>query len=815
MTFSRGFADFTRYATPDGLTRIALRPQGLLACIRFRGLEPRGTNVDVLNDYEQRFARILEHKSIEWCFHISQRRASNVTYPTTGAWPSPVVRALDYVREQNYTAEGQHLPTVHHLWVAYHPNTKQRRLLNELAGNYTNDTGSITEYFEGEVRTIIDALSGIAYDVERLSGHFEDVGRQQVLVSDLISALKSEIDLTDGLIAVDELEPMFLDGILAPDSISAKKSMIEFNGDELIVATIWGYPNYATSALFMAFGKLSVPSRFTMRIIPLTSSQGEAAWNNRSRRFLLGTLDLSLFFPRNGQEGAEGPRQLRAGAERERNRAQEGTSFATVLAVVVARCSNEQQAARIRKDLATIADTLYLRISIENPAAGISAYIGSLPGEPDRHALRRAIMSTSAAIKLSPVLSTWHGPEKHPNRKYPSIEPILMLSTPEREPFRLYHHDGEVGHAVIYGKTGEGKSVLLRALENGHLSRYKNGEILTLDIGYSAIKYARSIHATHMVADRAHRRQFAFLAGIDNETRHPAIVDDLRELAELWLGKEISVSQYNAIAQAIARMQHVERDLVHLSALGTYIQDMDLRDLFNTFQDSFLDGWKDPLDFSTAVPYWCIEYGSLGLDNPRWTAPFIAHVQRRLWETCEQRPGRMRLAIFDEGARAMKSSRIADFKERQDREGRKHNISSIFATQTPKEIVESPIGDVIISQAATRFSYRNPAAKRGKMRQYHLDVGFTEEQTDIIATELQKHEFLVASDKGHQIVKLLPTDMELAIYGGASDEDRELVESLYERYGPQWLPHYFDSANTPESLSNYSEGIRALETVNA
>ena len=477
---------------------------------------------------------------------------------------------------------------------------------------------------------------------------------------------------------------------------------------------------------------------------------------------------------------------------------------------VVARCSTPEQATATRRHLAAIADSLNLKIAIETPEAAVSGYFARCPGEPDRHGVRRAIMSTAAAVKLSPVLSTWHGPTTHPHPNYPSNDPILMLSTPEREPFRMYHHDGQVGHTLVFGKTGGGKSVLLRAIENGHLSRYKGGEILTFDIGYTALKYALAIHGKHIVASRQASKQFAFLAGIHEPKNHAAILDDLRDLTELWINREITIPEYKALTRTVEQLATTEPDLVHLSAIAAYIQDMDLRELFALFKDSFLDGTVDPLHFEGTVPYWAIEYGTLGIDNARWVSPFIAHVQRRAYEAYETRPGVPRLSIFDEGARAIKSRRIADYKERQDREGRKHNVSSIFATQGPSEILKSDIGDAIIQQTATRISFGEPGAAQPKVRQQYLDVGFTEEEVELITT-LNTFDFLISTTKGHQVVRLDPADLELAIYGGASDEDRQRVLSLYEEWNAGWLAQYLDTHDEIPSVRAYSEGIRALE----
>lgn len=811
---TRGFADLLRYATLDGGNRISLKPNGLLACLRFRGPDAAGANPILLNDYESTLASALERRGSDWCYHITIRRGLDVKYPTSGAWPSPIIYALDYDRGQRYTAEGQHLPTVHHLWISYFPNQAQRTWRSRLNGSFVPTNTDARAVFEEKVSLIAATLKSQAYDVERLGLSTVDVDGKPVVVSDLLAALYAEVNLTDGSFAVDIDEPLFLDSILAPDYVQLAKNGrgLVVNGERYLVATVWGFPHQATSALFTAFGKLPVPSRYSARIIPLTAQEADRAWDSRSRKFLIGMLDISLFFPRAGKEGAEGPRALREQAEAARTLNDQGASYSTVLYTVVARCSSDAVYDTVAQRLATIQDTLKVRIAIESGPGALSGYLGGLPGEPDRHSLRRALMRTVASMKLAPVLSTYHGESRHPHKDYPNSDPLLMLSTPDREPYRLYLHVGEVGHTVIYGKTGLGKSVLLRAIETGHLSRYPDGEVSTLDIGFSALKLALAARGHHLVASLQHSKQFAYLAGVRDAKKRADMLEDLRDLIELWTNREIDLQQYKAVEKALERLAVLSDSSIFLSALATMVQDTALRDLFGTFKDSFLDGHVDTLQFdaSKGIPYWVIEYGTLGIDNTRWVSPFIALVQRKTYEAFEERPKRPRLQILDEFGQARRSRRVADLKERMDLQGRKHMVSSVVAAQTAKQVLDSPISDAIIEMCSTRISFRNPLVVRPETRRQYLDVGFTEEEVDLLPT-LGDHDFLVANEKGHQVVQLNPTDFELAIYGGASDYDRQLVLSLREQFGSRWLIEYLKRQKNKPDLANYAAGLEALD----
>jgi hypothetical protein len=62
---------------------------------------------------------------------------------------------------------------------------------------------------------------------------------------------------------------------------------------------------------------------------------------------------------------------------------------------------------------------------------------------------------------MMPVSSVWAGPEMNRHLNAP---PLMMTETRGSTPFRLDLHVGDVGHTLVVGPTGAGKSVLLSLL---------------------------------------------------------------------------------------------------------------------------------------------------------------------------------------------------------------------------------------------------------------------------------------------------------------------------------------------------------------
>jgi type IV secretion system protein VirB4 len=99
------------------------------------------------------------------------------------------------------------------------------------------------------------------------------------------------------------------------------------------------------------------------------------------------------------------------------------------------------------RDFACIAETLN----------AIEAWLGSLPGNPYAN-VRQPPFSTLNLAHVMPVSAVWAGQEEDAHLKGP---PLFHARTQGSTPFRFALHVGDVGHALVVGPTGAGKSVLL------------------------------------------------------------------------------------------------------------------------------------------------------------------------------------------------------------------------------------------------------------------------------------------------------------------------------------------------------------------
>ncbi|ERM01651.1 hypothetical protein Q644_20590 [Brucella intermedia 229E] len=112
----------------------------------------------------------------------------------------------------------------------------------------------------------------------------------------------------------------------------------------------------------------------------------------------------------------------------------------------------------------------------------IEAWMGSIPGHVYAN-VRQPPISTLNLAHMMPLSAVWAGPEKDEHLDAP---PLFYAKTEGgATPFRFsLHVGGDVGHTMVVGPTGAGKSVLL-ALMALQFRRYERSQVFAFDFGGS------------------------------------------------------------------------------------------------------------------------------------------------------------------------------------------------------------------------------------------------------------------------------------------------------------------------------------------
>ncbi len=120
------------------------------------------------------------------------------------------------------------------------------------------------------------------------------------------------------------------------------------------------------------------------------------------------------------------------------------------------------------------------------------AILGSLPGHTHEN-IRRPMMHSLTFADMISSTSVWPGSPHNPCPFYApfyakgkKVPPLLYAATSGNTPFRFNLHVDDLGHTLIAGPTGAGKSVLLALIAAQH-RRYPQARIYAFDKGYSML----------------------------------------------------------------------------------------------------------------------------------------------------------------------------------------------------------------------------------------------------------------------------------------------------------------------------------------
>src|SRR5207244_12444646 len=97
--------------------------------------------------------------------------------------------------------------------------------------------------------------------------------------------------------------------------------------------------------------------------------------------------------------------------------------------------------------------------------------------------------STPHLAHMIPLSAVWAGPARDEQLGAPAL---FFARTEGATPFRFSLHVGDVGHTLVVGPTGAGKSVLL-ALMGLQFRRYPGGQVFAFDFGGSFLAAALSM----------------------------------------------------------------------------------------------------------------------------------------------------------------------------------------------------------------------------------------------------------------------------------------------------------------------------------
>ncbi|WP_374471628.1 conjugal transfer protein TrbE [Phenylobacterium sp.] len=412
----------------------------------------------------------------------------------------------------------------------------------------------------------------------------------------------------------------------------------------------------------------------------------------------------------------------------------------------------------------------------------VEAWLGTIPGQVYAN-VRQPPVSTLNLAHMLPLSAPWAGPERNPHLGGPCL---LQARTAGAAPFRLSLHVGDVGHALVVGPTGAGKSVLL-ALLALQFRRYPGARVFAFDHGGSirAAVLAMGGAWAALGEDRGGAGPaLQPLAGVD-QTAERAWAAGWAEalLAREGVGMDPGrrARLWSAL-ESLGAAAPAERTLSGLQAL---LQDAELKAAIAPYT---LTGPFGRLLDAEAERLAAAEVQAFETEGLLGTAAAPA-VLDALFHRLEARlDGRPALILVDEAWLALGDPAFAPRLRAWLKTLRKRNASVVLATQSLADLQASPLAPVLVESCPARIFLPNPRAREPAQAALYRSFGLTDRQLAILAEAQPKRDYWFQSPEGARLFDLELGAVARALCVAGRREDQAAMDRVLAAAGPQGFP---------------------------
>lgn len=753
-----------------------------LKAIKFRGPDLESSTEPQLVSVTARLNNALKRLSSGWAIFIEANRKHAQGYPEEGDFPDPVSWLLDAERRELFNTEGEHFESDYYLTFQYLPPKETvSKLSHFFISTQENTKGSadyrkILTFFETTVQRLYDILRDFLYEVEFLN----DEG--------ILTYLHNCISDKPHRVKPPET-PAYLDALLA-DSPLVGGFEPKLGKHFLKTLSIMGFPSSSVPAILDQLNHLSLEYRWVTRFLPLDKLEAEKILKNYRRQWFakrkgLFTL-LTETFTKSESAMVDNAaiRKSQEVDEALQSLADDHVSFGYYTATVTVWDESLEAVIQKQRAIERVINGLGF-VTVAEQVNAVEAWLSSLPGHIYAN-VRMPLMHSLNLAHLIPFSSPWAGPLQNDHLHAPVL---LYAKTTGSMPFRFCTHIGDVGHQMVIGPTGAGKSVLLNLMALQFL-RYKQAQVFIFDKGQSSLASTLSVGGHIYNAGESDNSGLVFqpLAHIDQEDERIWAHD---WLLGLLLNENIKITPEvkDIVWQGLCDLASVTKKQRTLTGLKALLQHKQLRQALDSYT---LGGpYGAILDADEEVFYqanWqCFEMEKL-MQMPMIIAPVLSYIFHVLEKRFDGRPT---LLILDEAWLFLDHSMFANKIKAWLKTLRKQNVAVIFATQSVEDLTSSKVASSLIESCPSRIFLPNDRALEPHVRETYESLGLNNRQIHILSQAVPKRQYYFQSNNGNALFELGLGQLGLALCGASSPKDKTLIQQIIKTHGLDDFYRYY------------------------
>jgi type IV secretion system protein VirB4 len=744
--------------------------------LRFRGPDLESATPAELTVVSTRLNQVFKRLTSGWGLFLEAQRQPALGYPAS-VWPEPVSQLIDEERRAQFAADATHFETQYYLTLTYLTPSERvhqitRLLYEDLPDSDQVDYRATLGWFGEQVSRMRDLLADVFPVIAPLTD------------AETLTYLHSTISTKRHPVAVPDV-PMYLDVQLADMPLTGGVRP-RLGDTSLRTVTVRSFPSATFPGILDRLNHLGFAYRWMVRYLALDKPEAlrlirgyERKWLSH-RKALLTLLREAIW---QTDSPMVNPEAVHKAAEANAAYAALGDDavafgYCTISVTVwdedptqaMAKAQHVERAIN-GQGFVTRAEDLH----------AVQAWLGSHPGNVYAN-VRRPLLSTQNLAHLMPVSAVWAGPERNAHLDGP---PLCYTAASGTTPFRLVLHDQDVGHTLMVGPTGSGKSCCLAFLALQFL-RYPGAQVSLFDTGQSARAATLGVGGD-WYALGADPTQLALqpLAALD-DVQERAWAAEWVEGLLVQEGVAMAPRVRDEVWQALGSLATAPRSQRTLTGLVSLVQHAALRQALMPYtlhgpHGHLLDADHDDL----ADGRWqCFEMEHL-MHTPRILPPVLTYLFHRL----EQRfhAGVPSLLVLDEAwvylDHPLFAARIREWLKVL----RKRNTSVVFSTQSLADVSQSPIAAAITESCPTRLFLPNPRALEETMAHYYRRYGLNDRQIELLALATPKRQYYFQGRQGNRLFDFELGPLALAFCGAGSPEDLAQITTL-QQTPDTWFP---------------------------
>ncbi|CAN7697408.1 VirB4 family type IV secretion/conjugal transfer ATPase [Neorhizobium tomejilense] len=381
-----------------------------------------------------------------------------------------------------------------------------------------------------------------------------------------------------------------------------------------------------------------------------------------------------------------------------------------------------------------------------------AGFWAQLPGNHS-YIARKALLSSANFAGLSSMHNFACGQTDGTHWK----TPITILETTSQTPYWFNFHRRDIGHFLVTGPTGSGKTVALTFLLAQAFRVSPTPRAVFFDKDRGGEIFVRAMNGAYEVLMPGTSTGFNPLQIDNTGPNREFLLRLLKAMLQRCDAAGFDQEEEDILERALFRLMQeptAQRNLANLSGLLIGRSRAGPNDLSARLRP-WIDGEKawlfnathDVLSFSDRQVFG-FDMTRI-LDNEEIRTPALMYIFHRLDELLDGTPV---MIFMDEGWRLLRDPTFSDFIVDKMKTIRKLNGIVGFGTQSAADIARAPASHTLIEQSATNIHFPNPRAdEESYIRRFGLTV---KEFNFIRSTPPEKRTFLVKHGNDSVIARL-------------------------------------------------------------